>query len=80
MISNRAPEIALRIWPILTAVARQRHTITRRELARQVYGVAIVGDELDEALQLIRNWCQNRGLPCLDILVVDEDGDPVIPL
>lgn len=67
-------EAAWRIWPVLTALAKQRKTITYSALADVI---GSVDHRHGWALGLIQDYCLNLDLPPLTILVVSKtSGEP----
>ena len=67
-------EAARRIWPVLTALAKKRRTITYSALADVI---GSIDHRHGWALGLIQDYCLNLGLPPLTILVVSKtSGQP----
>jgi putative restriction endonuclease len=66
-------ERAFRAWPILTATAAKRSTITYAELADYL---DIHPRPIRYVLSVIQDWCLDERKPPLTILVVNQHGQP----
>jgi putative restriction endonuclease len=66
-------ERAFRAWPILTAAAAKRSTITYAELADYL---RIHPRPIRYVLSVIQDWCLQENKPPLTILVVNQHGQP----
>jgi putative restriction endonuclease len=64
---------AFRAWPILTATAANRSTITYAELADHL---DIHPRPIRYVLSVIQDWCLQEHKPPLTILVVNQHGRP----
>jgi len=65
------PEIALRIWEVLIEAAHNRQTLTYEMLA-DLIGGGMEARTLAPHLWRVSNYCTQKGLPPLTVLVVGK--------
>ena len=65
------PEIALRIWEVLIEAAHNRQTLTYKMLA-DLIGGGMKAWMLAPHLWRVSNYCTQKGLPPLTVLVVGK--------
>jgi hypothetical protein len=64
---------ALQAWGVLIGMAMRRETTTYKLLSEKMFGREAAG-VLAGILGHIQNYCQQHGLPPLNVLVVQQDS------